>query len=175
MHSLSLLQWTFPTQELNRGLLHCRWILYQLSYQGSPLSSAVVWSHTTNFVSLETEAHTESICHTHWIRLSQIQNFDVLVLNPLCFSIAYHEKRIWGGQTCQRAILCSLTFSVTFREVPTFGLLRWSPLRFYISLNSTMTVWKGADWRSQVLPVGPSVGRRIGCLTVSYGTVTYHC
>ncbi|KAI4579072.1 hypothetical protein MJG53_000945 [Ovis ammon polii x Ovis aries] len=42
MHSLSLLQWTFPTQELNRGLLHCRWILYQLSYQGSPLSSAIV-------------------------------------------------------------------------------------------------------------------------------------
>ena len=26
----------FPTQELNWGLLHCRWILYQLSYQGSP-------------------------------------------------------------------------------------------------------------------------------------------
>ena len=26
----------FPTQESNRGLLHCRWILYQLSYQGSP-------------------------------------------------------------------------------------------------------------------------------------------
>ena len=33
--SLSLLQGTFPTQELNQGLLHCRWILYQLSYQGS--------------------------------------------------------------------------------------------------------------------------------------------
>ena len=32
--SLSLLQGIFPTQELNRGLLHCRWILYQLSYQG---------------------------------------------------------------------------------------------------------------------------------------------
>ena len=24
--SLSLLQWIFPTQELNQGLLHCRWI-----------------------------------------------------------------------------------------------------------------------------------------------------
>ena len=35
--SLSLLQGIFPTQELKRGLLHCRWILYQLSYQGSPL------------------------------------------------------------------------------------------------------------------------------------------
>ena len=31
--SLSLLQGIFPTQESNRGLLHCRWILYQLSYR----------------------------------------------------------------------------------------------------------------------------------------------
>ena len=35
--SLSLLQWIFPTQELNQGLLHCRQILYQQSYQGSPI------------------------------------------------------------------------------------------------------------------------------------------
>ena len=35
--SLSLLQWIFPTQESNWGLLHCRWILYQLCYQGRPL------------------------------------------------------------------------------------------------------------------------------------------
>ena len=34
--SLSFLQRIFPTQESNQGLLHCRWILYQLSYQGSP-------------------------------------------------------------------------------------------------------------------------------------------
>ena len=34
--SLSLLQGIFPTQESNWGLLHCRWILYQLSYEGSP-------------------------------------------------------------------------------------------------------------------------------------------
>ena len=27
----------FPTQESNQGLLHCRQILYQLSYQGSPI------------------------------------------------------------------------------------------------------------------------------------------
>jgi len=32
--SMSLLQQIFLTQELNQGLLHCRWILYQLSYQG---------------------------------------------------------------------------------------------------------------------------------------------
>ena len=33
--SLSLLQGIFLTQGSNRGLLHCRWILYQLNYQGS--------------------------------------------------------------------------------------------------------------------------------------------
>ena len=33
--SLSLFQGIFLTQELNHGLLHCRWILYQLSYEGS--------------------------------------------------------------------------------------------------------------------------------------------
>ena len=33
--SLSLLQEIFLTQESNQGLLHCRQILYQLSYQGS--------------------------------------------------------------------------------------------------------------------------------------------
>ena len=36
--SLSLLQGIFPTQGSNPGLPHCRWILYQLSYQVSPLT-----------------------------------------------------------------------------------------------------------------------------------------
>ena len=34
--SLSLLQRIFPTQGSNPGLLHCSWILYQLSHRGSP-------------------------------------------------------------------------------------------------------------------------------------------
>ena len=34
--SHSLLQGIFLTQESNRGLLHCRQILYQLIHQGSP-------------------------------------------------------------------------------------------------------------------------------------------
>ncbi|KAI4558260.1 hypothetical protein MJT46_012902 [Ovis ammon polii x Ovis aries] len=35
--NLTLLQRIFLTQKWNWGFLHCRWILYQLSYQGSPL------------------------------------------------------------------------------------------------------------------------------------------
>ena len=34
--SLSLLQGIFPIQGSNPGLLHCKWILYQLSHKGSP-------------------------------------------------------------------------------------------------------------------------------------------
>ena len=34
--SLSLLQQIFLIQESHQGLLHCKWILYLLSYQGSP-------------------------------------------------------------------------------------------------------------------------------------------
>ena len=39
--SVFLLSRIFLTQELNQGLLHCRWILYQLSYQGSPWEPSV--------------------------------------------------------------------------------------------------------------------------------------
>ena len=37
--SLPLLQQIFLTQESNQGLLHCRWVLYQLSYEGSPTTT----------------------------------------------------------------------------------------------------------------------------------------
>ena len=43
MSCLSLLQGIFLTQESNWGLLHCRWILYQLSYEGSPLGSKMTF------------------------------------------------------------------------------------------------------------------------------------
>ena len=36
--NLFLLQQIFLTKELNQALLHCRWILYQLSYQVSPIN-----------------------------------------------------------------------------------------------------------------------------------------
>ena len=39
--SLSHLQGIFPTQESNPGLLHCRHILYQLSYRGNPIIPSI--------------------------------------------------------------------------------------------------------------------------------------
>ena len=40
---LSLIQGIFQTQESNWGLLHCRRILYQLSYQGRPMEFIVYY------------------------------------------------------------------------------------------------------------------------------------
>ena len=49
--SLSLLQGISPTQELNQALLHCRRILYTLSYQESPIPSKHLFiSHWPNGV-----------------------------------------------------------------------------------------------------------------------------
>ena len=35
----------FPTQGSNQGILHCRWILYQLSYEGSRVSGHQIFLH----------------------------------------------------------------------------------------------------------------------------------
>ena len=45
--SHSLLQGIFPTQESNPALLHCRQILYQLSYEGCPAAAESLQSCLT--------------------------------------------------------------------------------------------------------------------------------
>ncbi|CAI9175829.1 unnamed protein product [Rangifer tarandus platyrhynchus] len=51
--SLSLLQGNFLTQGLNQGLLHCRGILYQLSYQGSPGKPILPCKYLDSFTCLK--------------------------------------------------------------------------------------------------------------------------
>ena len=43
--NLPLFQRIFLTQESNWGLLHCRWILYQLNYEGSPSNVMIRSNH----------------------------------------------------------------------------------------------------------------------------------
>ena len=55
--SLSLLQGVFPTQESNWGLLHCRRIIYQLSYEKPKWKSLPLWRE-----GLETLLSNSSSC-----------------------------------------------------------------------------------------------------------------
>ena len=65
MGSLSLLQQSFPTPESHCGLLHCRWILYQLSYQGIPYGETACWfSFTLRTVGAHLHAEGEGTAGT---------------------------------------------------------------------------------------------------------------
>ena len=63
--SLSLLQGIFPTQGLKPGLLHCRWILYQLSHKGSP--RILEWgAYPFSWIFLTQESN-QGLLHHRWI------------------------------------------------------------------------------------------------------------
>ena len=83
--SLSLLQQIFPAQESNWGLLHFRWILYQLSYQGSPRSEKALdkWCCYAQSLVRSLRLHSNEIASTvffylilgvTWLCLSFTQN-----------------------------------------------------------------------------------------------------
>ena len=75
--SLSLLQRIFPTQGSNPGLPHCRWILYQLSYQGKPKNTGV-----------------GSLSLLMQIFLSQESNRDLLHCRWILYQLSYQGSRI---------------------------------------------------------------------------------
>ena len=56
----SLLQGIFPTQGMNLGLLHCRWILYHLNRQRSPL---LIHQTTNSFTNPSTSTSTQPTTH----------------------------------------------------------------------------------------------------------------
>ena len=79
MGSLSLLQGNFLTQESNWGLLHCRKIFYQLSYQGSPIIGRYVSIAILNLV-------FQLILYLFFVRLSFVFPFVVWWFSfVLCF------------------------------------------------------------------------------------------
>ena len=58
--SLSLLQGIFPAQGLNPRLPHCRWILYQLSHQGSPIKCTVQYKMHLKCYAISTPSISET-------------------------------------------------------------------------------------------------------------------
>ena len=87
--SLSLLQGSFPTQESNQGLLHCRWILYQLSYLGSQLWISIHSFHILLHYSLSQDIDYNPLFYTirllfiHSLHNSLYGVFDLYHFFPL--------------------------------------------------------------------------------------------
>ena len=86
--SLSLLQWIIPTQESNPGLLHCRWILYQLSYQESPANlSKLLYSSVSGSV----RGREQYQLHKTVLRMKWVDDYKVVwatTLSPLSLQVS---------------------------------------------------------------------------------------
>ena len=105
--SFSLLQGIFPTQGLNPGLPHCRWILYQLSYQGSPtphkarqftqLQTVHPRASPTELPCLQFPPSAPMSIYQHHIPLSKVIFIATSVTNMLWIPLAdIHHSCHWG-------------------------------------------------------------------------------
>ena len=65
--SLFHLQGIFLTQELNPGLLHCRWVLYQLSYQRSQPTSRETRKYGLVMDQERRHCISEHLCHIYYV------------------------------------------------------------------------------------------------------------
>ena len=100
VRSLSLLQGIYMTQESNQGFLHCRQILYQLSYQGSSRLCEET-KITTGYVRLP------RIC-LFWlnVKISQLHTSKVNIhtlhgqmLTLMCLLCSHLLSRVWFFET----------------------------------------------------------------------------
>ena len=64
--AFSLLEEIFPIQGSNPGLLHCRWILYQMSHKGSPRILEWVAYHFS-WGSSQLQELNQGLLHCRWI------------------------------------------------------------------------------------------------------------
>ena len=99
--SCSLLQEIFPTRGLNPGLLHCRWVLYHLSYQQSPrtlewvvypFSSRSSWPRNCTWVSCIAGGFLTSWANrkAHPPSLTYLQTPDMEITSTL-----FTSSRLW--------------------------------------------------------------------------------
>ena len=104
--SLSLFQGIFPSKGLNPCLQHCRWILYQLNYQGSNIKIIIIKSVYSNINFMFS-------FKTHIIKIvKKIALFTLLVsLNwrqiyfHICFYIQYVITHYFGWMALKKIYL----------------------------------------------------------------------
>ena len=96
MGSHSLLQRIFPTQRLNLGLLHCRQILYHLSYQGGPCLIQVRIKGSGDIVESNEQKEIKVEISLILIKTHLRQNFETISwsgTNLMPFSILQSQYR----------------------------------------------------------------------------------
>ena len=123
MGSLSLLQQIFPTQESNPGLMCCRQILYQLSYQGSPSIALSIIYYTYSLVFPLAHPSTWPLIHPH---IPQAIHLSIYI--PTCSSSTY--------PLVQQPI-CPFIHPITYPSVHLFPITNPCNILLYPSVHPT--------------------------------------
>ena len=131
--SLSLLQGIFPTQGSNPALLHCRWILYQLSHKGSPRSLSLLRGI------FPTQESNWALLHCRWILYQLSYQGSPTVedstpeqrLEPWTLRLKVWYSTYW---TIQAPILGAV-------QAPRFFLVYWKTVLCFKLLFKKSTLW----------------------------------
>ena len=89
--SLSLLQGILPTEESNQGLLLCRRILYQLSYQGSPLKPYIM--NPLGRAWICSSGHIESMVWGHTLIKVTLTKIPVAIISAAMLTHIYYTHQ----------------------------------------------------------------------------------
>ena len=169
--SCSLLQGIFPTQGMNPGLPHCRWIHYQLSCQGSPrilgwvtypFSSKFFWRRNrtgvsciaagffTNWATREALKNTGSHSLLQGIFPTQGSNLDLLKCRWILSHLSYQGSPVWS-----KIMLSAVTWS-GMEGMSEHTLVRRASLRrWHVSktnrISSFQAWYVAGDWKSASL------------------------
>ena len=129
--SLSLLQGIFPTQGLNPGLPHCRWILYQLSPKGSPrILQWVAYPFCSGTSRPRNQTRIAGEFFTNWaIREAPINTWFIHSPELHLWEPGINEVNTWGVKTNKDQLhIGDLHFTlrrVWFTDFPTNNVKIW--------------------------------------------------
>ena len=111
-----LLQGIFPTQGSNPGLPHCRWILYHLSHQGSPLGFQYSYTGVSSLSFLQGNFPTQEL------------NWGLLHCRQILYQLSYQGSPVLIYVNAYFYIPVFTPISSLFpliNLIPISGLPRW--------------------------------------------------
>ena len=132
--NLSLLQGIFPTQGSNPGLLHCRWILYQLSHNSVQFTHLYLtlcdpMDCSTPGLPVHHQLPEPTQTHVHWVSDAIQPSHSLSSPSASTFNLAQHQSLSNESVLCIRwPKYWSFGFSISPSNEYSMNSQDWFPL-----------------------------------------------